>query len=128
MLIMLTIAVAFVSACARQAPASTSSSPTISPAPLAQTSVAPPSPEELAKGKYTLPDMPRITAETLKVMMDRGDAITLIDARSNVMYALGHLPGSLNIPVTSVASLVEQSVTDSLLQLPKDRLLVFYCD
>ena len=41
----------------------------------------PPSPEELAKQGFLLPEIPRITYEQIKQMMDRGDALVLVDAR-----------------------------------------------
>ena len=102
--------------CTRPAPSATSIPP------------SPPSPEQLAEEKYAHPEVQRITAEALKQRLDRGENVTIVDTRSAVMFELGHLPGAVDIPIVSEADLTSTTTTEALLSLPRDRLLVLYCD
>ena len=74
-----------------------------------------------------------ISARELHGMMQRGERFTLIDARDEVHYRRGHLPGAISIPA-------EDAPLDSVdlrrpkrlfhpERLPADRSrpLVFYC-
>ena len=83
----------------------------------------PPSEEELREQGFLLPEIPRITCYQLKQMMDRGDDFVLVDVRITLMYDLGHLPNTINIPYEP-----EESLVAKIQKLPKDRLIVFYCD
>jgi rhodanese-related sulfurtransferase len=74
-----------------------------------------------------------ISARTLKAMMERGDAFVLVDARDEVWYGQGHIPGAISIP-TEDASLdaIDVQRPKRLLypeRLPADRArqLIFYC-
>lgn len=49
----------------------------------------------------------------------REDAVTLLDVRAEAEYALGHLPGALNIPITELER--------RLAELPKDQEIIAYC-
>jgi rhodanese-related sulfurtransferase len=62
--------------------------------------------------------VPRVTAEELKELMDRGEAVA-IDVRAVNDYADGHLPGALQIPL----SFVEGEIP----WFPRDKKLVPYC-
>ena len=89
----------------------------------------PPSAEELAKQGFALPEIPRITCEQLKQMMDGGDDFVLVDARSVEWgYNLGHLPGAISIPFQPEPPYTEESITMKLEGLPTDKLIIFYCD
>jgi sulfur-carrier protein adenylyltransferase/sulfurtransferase len=46
--------------------------------------------------------IPTVTAVELKAMLDRGDAIELIDVREPAEYQIVHLPGSKLIPLSTL--------------------------
>lgn len=96
--------------------------PATSPAP------TPPSPQQLSDQGFILPAIPRITCERLKQMMDRGDGFILVDTRSPDSYKSNHLPGAINIPNDPGTSANDAGITQELLALPKNKLIVFYCD
>jgi len=50
---------------------------------------------------------------------DSRDGVVLVDARPEVKYQQGHIPGALGIP--------KAALTGQLGQLPKEKLLVIYC-
>jgi len=83
----------------------------------------PPSPEELAAQGFTLPQLPRITCEQLKQMMDNGEPFVLVDTRIEFFFNMGHLPGSIYIPYQDEAGQAANFPT-----LPKDKPIIFYCD
>ncbi|UCC15957.1 MAG: hypothetical protein JSU58_06165 [Dehalococcoidales bacterium] len=91
--------------------------------------IAPPSSEELARLNFASPEIPRILCEQLKQMMDRGDDLVLVDARSvEYGYKLGHLPRAISIPYKPEPPYTEQWITTQIEGLPKDELIIFYCD
>ena len=53
--------------------------------------------------------------------LNRGDAVTVVDARSPDAYAKEHIPGALNLPH-------RQMDLASTATLDADRLYVVYCD
>ena len=78
---------------------------------------------------FALPEIPRITCEELKQMMDRGDDFVLVDTRSVEWgYNLGHLPGAISIPNQPEPPYTEEWITMKLEGLPTDKLIIFYCD
>ncbi len=108
---------------------------TIPPTTETITPPTPPSAEELAKQGFALPEIPRITCEELKQMMDRGDDFVLVDTRSAEWgYNLGHLPGAINIQNELVPPALPEDMEEApielmkLMMLPKDKLIIFYCD
>ena len=86
-----------------------------------------PSPSELAKQDFALPEIPRISAEDLFVIYDNRDPLTLVDVRPKELFDSGYIPGARNIP-----NLPEDESTNKLKSLlesvGKDRLIVLYCD
>jgi rhodanese-related sulfurtransferase len=74
-----------------------------------------------------------ISARELHAMLARGEPLTLVDARDEVHYRRGHLPGAISIPAEDEPlRLVDLRRPKRLLhpeRLPADRseLLVFYC-
>ena len=48
------------------------------------------------------------------------DAYIVIDARSPETFAMGHVPGAINLP--------HRTITAETAQFPKDAILVTYCD
>jgi len=102
---------------------------TIPPTTETITPATPPSAEELAMQGFALPEIPRITCEELKQMMDRGDDFVLVDTRSAEWgYSLGHLPGAISIPNQPEPPYTEEWITMKLEGLPTDKLIIFYCD
>ncbi len=86
-------------------------------------SLGAPSAEELAAQSFISPELPRITAEKLKQFMDNGESFVVVDTRLEFFYNMGHIPQSINIPFEP-----EDERTVEFLTLPKDRLIIFYCD
>jgi len=109
----------------------TTTPPTTTIPPTAQTTTptTPPSAEELAEQGFALPEIPRITCEELKQMMDGGGDFVLVDTRSVEWgYNTGHLPGAISIPNQPEPPYTEEWVTMQLEGLPQDDLIIFYCD
>lgn len=60
----------------------------------------------------------RVTITELRDMVEQGKAV-VIDVRGDVAYKQEHIKGALDIP--------EAQLTARSGELPKDKLLVFYC-
>lgn len=85
----------------------------------------PPSPQELEAGDFLFPELPRITAQRLKYMLDTGEPVLVVDTRLPMFYNGGHIPESINIPIVSDEDLENP---EGFYTLPKDKTIVFYCD
>jgi len=116
--LLLIAAVVLISACGGV----TETTPTIQ-STATTTIPGPPSEEELAARNFTLPELPRITCEQLKEMMDNGEPLIVVDTRLEFFFDMGRLPQSVNIPIQ-----LEEEQVGRLLALPKDRPIIFYCD
>lgn len=57
----------------------------------------------------------------LKVALERGERITVIDARSADAYAAGHIPGAINIPHRTMNE-------ETTAALDRASTVVTYCD
>ena len=74
-----------------------------------------------------------ISARELKVMLDRQEDLVLVDARDEVWFRAGHIPGAISIPAEDAPlDAVDVRRPKRLLhpdRLPQDRgrLLVLYC-
>lgn len=74
-----------------------------------------------------------IAARELKGMMDRGERFVLVDARDEVHYRRGRIPGAVSIPAEDAPLAFVDLARPKRLghpeRLPADRdtLLVFYC-
>lgn len=67
--------------------------------------------------------MDTITREELKQMIDKNEDFTLIDVLSENSFLMGHITGSINIPVEDLN--FKQTVAD---KIPiKDKKIVVYC-
>ena len=62
-----------------------------------------------------------ITAEELKKMLDNKTKMVLVDARTSMEYAEGHIPTAINIPPDKLTTIA------ALLPKTKNTLLIFYC-
>ena len=93
-------------------------------------STAAPSYEALVHAGFTDPSMPRITAADLKIRLDRGDQIILIDTRTASKFRDGHLAGAVNIAnaVNSPVADDEAEMERALATLPDGIMKVLYCD
>ncbi|MEX0879726.1 MAG: rhodanese-like domain-containing protein [Thermoanaerobaculia bacterium] len=63
--------------------------------------------------------IPELTVEELKAMRDRGEALVLVDVREPREWSISDLPGSVKIPLVTLA--------ESLEKLSKDDEIVVYC-
>ena len=82
-----------------------------------------PPPSVLLKQGFVEPELPRISAEELKVIYDNRDPLIIIDVRPKDLFDTGYIPGARNIP-----NLPEADSLNKLTQLAKDKLIVLYCD
>ena len=57
----------------------------------------------------------------LKVALDAGENLIVIDTRSPEAYAREHIPGAVNLPHRTMTS-------ETTIELPLDTLVVTYCD
>ena len=62
-----------------------------------------------------------ITADELKKMSDNKTKMVLVDARTGMEYAQGHIPTAINIPPEKLTAI------GTLLPKNKNTLVVFYC-
>ncbi len=82
-----------------------------------------PPPSILMRQGFLLPELPRISAQDLKVIYDNRDPLILVDVRPKDLFDTGYIPGARNIPNEPEADSLAK-----LKQLPKDKLIVLYCD
>jgi rhodanese-related sulfurtransferase len=66
-------------------------------------------------------DLPDLSAEELKKMMDGNPGVIVVDTRTPMEYARGHIPRSLFVPEDKFFAL------ELMLPKTKDTPLVFYC-
>ena len=55
-------------------------------------------------------------------MMDKGTAVTILDAQPKSIYAEGHIKGAISFPYK------QQVALEDVWSLPEDQLIVTYCD
>ena len=60
----------------------------------------------------------RVTLEEARALADRGEAV-IVDVRAKAQYDQSHIKGSVCIPRTEIDK--------RLAELPKDKLIIFYC-
>ena len=78
---------------------------------------------ELEK-ELAYPEVPRITSEELRRLIDQGVNLVVVDCRARSSYEMGHIRGAINIPTTPLDSDREMM----LILLPMDKMIVPYCD
>ena len=71
------------------------------------------------------PEVPRITAEELKQLMDEGGEYVLLDSRDSASYDHGHIEGAINIYYNPTGDPV--SIEMMLMGLPMDKSIIIYC-
>jgi rhodanese-related sulfurtransferase len=67
------------------------------------------------------PTVPRITREELKVMLDRGAPVTIVEALPEMYFRKAHLPGAINIPVEQIDELAPRLLPN------REAEIVVYC-
>jgi rhodanese-related sulfurtransferase len=70
--------------------------------------------------------VPRITCEELKQMIENGVKIVVIDTRDSSSYETEHITGAVNIYYDPSGNSMERDLM--LSGLPTDSMLVPYCD
>ncbi|QEM69483.1 hypothetical protein FO488_15855 [Geobacter sp. FeAm09] len=68
------------------------------------------------------PDIPRITIDELKTLIDKKVDVVILDAQLKSIYDAGHIKGAISFPWK--ADLTDSDVSE----IPKDKLVVTYCD
>jgi predicted sulfurtransferase len=71
------------------------------------------------------PEVPRITVDELKQLIEDQADIVIVDTRDSVSYDYGHIPGAINIYYDPNGDPMNREMT--LVALPADKLIVFYC-
>ncbi len=67
-------------------------------------------------------DVPRISIQELKKMMDKGTPVTIIDVQPKDIYDMEHIKGAISLPWKA------QIALEDVWSLPNDQLIVTYCD
>jgi rhodanese-related sulfurtransferase len=67
-------------------------------------------------------DIPHISIQELKKMMDEGKKVTIIDAQPRDIYEEGHIKGAISVPWKSQIDL------EDVWNIPNDEPIVTYCD
>ena len=79
-----------------------------------------------AEDNVVLPNIPRIKAEELKQMIDKGGPFVVLDVRDSGSYEAGHIKGAVNVYYDANADPTDRQMM--LIALPMDKLIVTYCD
>lgn len=64
-------------------------------------------------------DVPRITPQELKSLLDAGEKVVVVDARSLASYEAGHIAKAGSMPLDEIDARYRE--------LPKGVKIVFYC-
>lgn len=78
------------------------------------------------KEDVVLPNIPRVTAEELRKMIDSGADFVAVDTRDSGSFDAGHIKGAVNIYYDPTADPMGRQMM--LVALPMDKLVVTYCD
>jgi rhodanese-related sulfurtransferase len=69
----------------------------------------------------TAQDVPRITANQLKIMIDQGTSVLILDTQPKLIFDKGHIKGAVSFPWKS--KITPQDVVG----LPRNKPIVTYC-
>ena len=67
-------------------------------------------------------DVPRISIQELKALIEKGSPVTVVDVQPKDIYSEGHIKGARSLPYKSQVEL------EDVMAFPEDRLTVVYCD
>lgn len=67
-------------------------------------------------------DVPRISIQELKEMMDNGTEVVIIDTQPRVLFDIGHIKGAISIPWKS------QIALEDVWSLQSNIPIITYCD
>ena len=84
-----------------------------------------PSSEDYGGGVLAHPEVGRISSEELKQLLDEDTDIVVVDSRDGLSYDYGHVEGAINIYYDPTGDPSIRALT--LVALPSDKLVVFYC-
>ncbi|MFC1839536.1 rhodanese-like domain-containing protein [Thermodesulfobacteriota bacterium] len=79
----------------------------------------------ISAGKTVHPELPRITAEELKKLIDEKGEFILVDSRDSGSYNKEHIKGAINIHFDPTGDPMARRMT--LMAIPMDKLIVVYC-
>ena len=79
----------------------------------------------ISAGKTVHPELPRITAEELKELIDNKSEFILVDSRDSGSYSKEHIKGAINIHFDPAGDPMVRRMT--LMALPMDKIIVIYC-
>jgi len=71
-------------------------------------------------------NIPRITCEDLKAMLEKGEKVIIIDTRASIFYKADHIKSAINIFYNPSGDPFERQMT--FMSLPADIPLVVYCE
>ncbi|WP_320169982.1 rhodanese-like domain-containing protein [Maridesulfovibrio sp.] len=76
--------------------------------------------------ELTNPQPAEVTEISISELMEAFDkgGIQLVDARSDTDFAMGHIPGAINIPYWAI----HEELAESSSQLDREGVVVVYCD
>jgi rhodanese-related sulfurtransferase len=70
--------------------------------------------------------LPRISIEELRALMESGADILIIDTQPKKMYEFGHIKGAISLPYSRRIDPVSDWVAAQ--KLPRDKQIITYCD
>ncbi len=79
-----------------------------------------PTPTLAVKSPKTVDQVPHITCEELKTLIDGNADLLVVDLQPAEAYEIEHIPGAINFPW-------EEQIPDPSKILPKSKLLLVYC-
>ncbi len=79
-----------------------------------------------SKDEIPLPQVPRITAEETRQLMEKKPGIVLVDTDDSLTYSTEHIQGAINIAYDPTVDAQDRGTI--LAALPGDKLVVFYCN
>ena len=68
------------------------------------------------------PEIPRISIDDLKAMIDAGEPVLILDTQPEMVYDMGHIAGSVSFPWRETVAF------NDVRAFPRDVLIVTYCE
>ena len=76
----------------------------------------------LAGSSFAQIEIPRITIQELKGMLDEGTGVVILDTQPKLVYEKGHIKGAISFPWKT------RITAQDTAGLPHNKLIVTYCD